>query len=173
MIEDFRGEYKRYRIIGEKALAQIPDDELNHVHASGGNSAAMIVFHIGGNFASRFTDFLTTDGEKPWRAREEEFAERICSRADLEERWVSGWSVVEAQLASLGDGDFERSVTIRQQPLTVHAALCRSLAHVAYHVGQIVLIARICADRPWQSMSIPRGASDAYNANPILEKVPQ
>jgi Protein of unknown function (DUF1572). len=172
MIEDFRGEYRRYRELGERALAQMSDAALNHVPTAEGNSAAMIVRHIGGNFVSRFTDFLTTDGEKPDRDRDREFDEREYSRAEMNAVWVKGWMVLETTLAGLTDAHFTRTVTIRGQPLTVSAALCRSLAHVAYHVGQLVLLARVSADTAWQSLSIPRGASAAYNAAPTREKRP-
>lgn len=172
MIDDFIAEYSRYRAIAERALAQVPDAMLNHVPAADGNSAAMLVFHISGNLASRFTDFLTSDGEKPWRARDEEFADRDCTRAEVETKWAAGWRALELTLATLTDADLTRTVTIRQQPLTVHAALCRSSAHMAYHVGQLVLIARSTADGEWTSLSIPKGRSDAYNANPTREQAP-
>lgn len=173
MIDDFIAEYARYRALAERALAQTPDAMLNHVPVPDGNSAAMLVYHMSGNLASRFTDFLTSDGEKPWRERDEEFADRTCTRAEVQAKWEIGWTVLEAQLASLTDADLSRTVTIRQQPLTVHAALCRSTAHVAYHVGQLVLIARSTASAEWQSLSIPKGKSDAYNKNPIREKSPR
>jgi uncharacterized damage-inducible protein DinB len=170
MIDDFRTEYRRYRAIGERALAQLPDEALNRVPSPDGNSAAMIVRHMGGNLASRFTDFLTTDGEKPWRARDEEFAEATFTRAEMHEWWVRGWDVLDLTLATLTDADLTRAVTIRQQPLSVHAALARSLSHVSYHVGQLVLLARIATGASWQWISIPRGGSDAYNAAPTKEK---
>jgi uncharacterized damage-inducible protein DinB len=173
MRQDFIDEYKRYRLIGERALAQIPDAALNHVPAPDGNSAAMIVFHISGNLKSRFSDFLTTDGEKPWRARDEEFVDRTCSRAEVDALWAAGWGVLESTLATLTNADLAKTVTIRKQELTVHAALCRSLAHMSYHVGQIVLLARMTADQPWRSLSIPKGGSDAYNAKPTSEKAPK
>ena len=173
MIDDFRTEYRRYRATGERALAQLPDDALNRIPSPDGNSAAMIVRHMGGNLASRFTDFLTTDGEKPWRARDEEFADATFTRAEMNGWWARGWDVLDLTLATLTDGDLTRTVTIRQQPLSVHAALARSLAHVSYHVGQLVLLARMHADRPWRWISIPKGASDAYNARPDMEKAPK
>ncbi len=163
MLSDLAAEFQRYRALGEKALAQMPDEALNRVTAPEGNSVAMIVRHIGGNLVSRFTDFLTSDGEKPWRDREREFDERPYSRAEMEEIWRRGWSVVETQLAALGDADLDREVSIRGQKMTVHAALCRSTTHIAYHVGQIVLLARAEATQPWQSLSIPRGKSDEFN----------
>ena len=173
MLQDFIDEYTRYRLIGQRALAQMPDAALNHLPAVDGNSAAMIVFHVSGNLTSRFTDFLSADGEKPWRARDEEFSDRSCSRADVDALWAAGWGALERALARLTDADLAGTVTIRQQELTVHAALCRSLAHVSYHVGQIVLLARMLASQPWQYLSIPKGESDAYNANATLEKAPR
>ncbi len=166
LVADFRAEYARYRELAEKALAQMPDAELNRVLAPEGNSVAMLVRHMSGNFVSRFTNFLTEDGEKPNRDRDREFDERPYSRAEVNALWAKGFAVLDDALASLGDDDLEHTVTIRQQPMTVHAALCRSLAHLAYHVGQIVLLARIGAEAPWQSLSIPRGQSQQYSAAP-------
>ena len=119
------------------------------------------------------TSCLTADGEKPWREREAEFETRQMTRGEVEQAWGKGWGVLEAQLSTLSDADLHKVVTIRQQPLTVHAALCRSVAHVAYHVGQLVLIGRMCCEKPWGSLSIPRGQSSAYNANPTREKAPR
>lgn len=170
MIDDFRSEYRRYRTLGERALAQMSDDGLNHVPSQESNSAAMIVRHVSGNLASRFTDFLQSDGEKPWRDRDREFDDVQLSRAEVEKAWASGFAVLDAALDALTDADMSRTVTIRQQPLTVHAALTRSVAHVAYHAGQLVLLARAEAGAGWKSLSIPRGMSDAYNAAPTNEK---
>lgn len=170
MLQDFVDEYRRYRGIGERALVQIPDALLNAVSAPDGNSPAMLVRHLSGNLASRFTDFLSTDGEKRWRDRDEEFANRAYSRADMERLWADGWQVLEATLAVLSDGDLARMVRIRGEPWSVHAALARSLAHVAYHVGQLVLLARQSAVAEWEWLSIPKGTSVAYNTAPHLER---
>ena len=141
--------------------------------APDGNSIAMIVRHIGGNLASRFTNFLTEDGEKPWRNRDGEFADGAFTRADVDEAWRAGWTTLERELAKLTDDDLERIVTIRGQELTVHAALCRSLAHVAMHVGQIILLARMLATpRMADRSAFPKGQSQQYNLNPTLEKRP-
>jgi hypothetical protein len=172
MLHDFIDEYRRYRAIGQRALAQIPDAALDHVSAPDGNSPAMLVRHLSGNLASRFTDFLVSDGEKPWRDREQEFAERAYTRVEVDALWADGWRVVETTLAGLTDADLARTVTIRGEPWSVHAALCRSLAHAAYHVGQLVLLARQSAAEPWRWISIPKGASAAYNAAPTLERGP-
>ena len=163
LVDDFRAEYARYRSMGERAMAQMSDAALNALPAPDANSAAMIARHVGGNLASRFTDFLTTDGEKPWRNRDDEFETRAHDRADVERAWRDGWAVVEQQLARLTDADLTRTVTIRHQSLTVHAALCRSLSHMASHIGQLVLLGRIHAGASWQTLSIPKGQSAAVN----------
>ena len=164
------GEFRRYRALAEKAMAQLPDAALNRIPVVEGNSIAMIVRHMSGNFLSRFTDFLTSDGEKSWRNRDGEFETREYGRAELEEMWKKGWGVLEKELTSLTDADLGREVKIRQQPLTVHEALARSVAHAAYHVGQIVVLARIFAHEEWKSLSIPKGKSEEYNRAPIYEK---
>jgi uncharacterized damage-inducible protein DinB len=163
-LDDFRAQYAQYRQLAEKALAQLPDSELNHVPAPEGNSVAMIVRHVSGNLVSRFTNFLTEDGEKPDRDRDREFDERPYLRDEVNALWAMGFAVLDDAIAPLADADLERTVTIRQQPMTVHAALTRSLAHLAYHVGQIVLLARIGAADPWESLSIPRNKSPQFNA---------
>jgi hypothetical protein len=168
--KDFFNEYARYRSLGEKALGQVPDAALNRMPAPDGNSIAMLVRHIGGNLASRFTDFLTTDGEKPWRDRDGEFAEGPFTRAQIDEVWKKGWDVVEGEVGKLSDDDLGRTITIRGAELTVHEALCRSIAHTSMHVGQIILLARMYATSEWQTLSIPKGKSQDYNKNPVLEK---
>ena len=172
LVSDFVDEYARYRALAEKAMAQVADDNLNRVMAPDGNSIAVLVRHVGGNLASRFTNFLTEDGEKPWRNRDGEFEDGTFSREALNDAWCAGWTTLESELAGLTDADLERTVTIRGQSLTVHAALSRSLAHAAMHVGQIILLARMLAHAPWQTLSIPRGQSQAYNQHPTLEKRP-
>ena len=172
LIDDFRSEYARYRQLGEKAMQQASEDALNAVPAPDANSISMIVRHISGNFQSRFTDFLTSDGEKPNRDRDDEFAERHYMPQEIDQMWRQGWAIVEGTIRPLGDGDLEKTVTIRGQPLSVHAALSRSLSHVAYHVGQIVLLARVDTGADWQSLSIPRGKSAEYNQAPTREKTP-
>jgi uncharacterized damage-inducible protein DinB len=172
MIQDFRDEYARYRTIGEKALAQVPDEALNEILAPDGNSIAMLVRHLSGNLRSRFTDFLESDGEKPWRERDEEFRDRTYSRSEVDALWADGWGVLERALGALADEQFSRTVTIRGQPLTVHQALCRSVTHTAYHVGQLVLLARVYAAGDWKWISIPKHRSQEYNRNPTMEKRP-
>lgn len=173
MLKDFSDEYARYRSIGENAIQQVSDEALNEVLSPDINSIAMIVRHISGNLLSRFTDFQTSDGEKPWRDRDSEFEETTYDRQDVEQMWAKGWEVLETALLELKDEDLQRNVYIRGQAWTIHGALCRSLAHVSYHVGQIVLSARILNGGNWQSISVPKGQSREYNRNPTKEKKPE
>ena len=173
IVGSIESEYRRYKALGEGALKQLHDDELGARETPAANSAATLVWHLSGNLQSRFTEFLTSDGEKPWREREEEFAERHVSRNELTAKWEKGWSVLLDTLASLTDDDLHATVHIRAQPLTVHAALHRSLAHTAYHVGQLVYLGKNRRSEAWQYMTIPPGKSAEYNENPTLEKAPR
>jgi uncharacterized damage-inducible protein DinB len=171
-MKDFIDEFLRYKLAGQKAIAQLSQADLNKIPGAEMNSIAIIVRHISGNLASRFTDFLTSDGEKSWRNREEEFAQMEYDQEQIMQLWESGWQVLESELAKLSDEDLSREVTIRGQALTVHQALLRSLAHVSNHVGQIILLARMQAQENWDWISIPRGKSADYNQNPTMEKRP-
>ncbi|MCI0665543.1 MAG: DUF1572 domain-containing protein [Acidobacteria bacterium] len=158
-MKDFIDEFERYRIIAEKAMEQVSDDSLNQVVGDGGNSIAVIVRHISGNLISRFTDFLTSDGEKPWRNRDSEFDEVVYSRKEITDLWNKGWEVLRNALSQLNDSDLQKQVTIRGHSLTVQEALLRSVTHTAHHIGQIVLLARILKGAEWKSLSIPRNKS--------------
>lgn len=166
MITSIEHEYRRYKDLAEGAIRQVDDHDLSTVTVGFDNSIAILVWHISGNLRSRFTDFLTSDGEKPWRARDEEFAERSVTKAQLFEKWEQGWAVLLDALSKLSDADLSRRVIIRNQSMAVHDALHRSLAHTAYHVGQIVYIAKSARGRDWTFLSIPPGKSDEYNKNP-------
>lgn len=170
IIESIVGEYRRYKKLAEAAIAQVPEDQLCVSDFESGNSIAALVWHLSGNLNSRFTDFLTSDGEKPWRDRESEFEPRAVSREELLEKWNEGWTVLLDSLAQLGDADLAKSVTIRGVRLTVAEALHRSLAHAAYHTGQIVLMAKKTCGKNWHWLSIAPGESAAYNQNPTREK---
>ena len=170
LIESVAAEFLRYKSLAEGALAQASEPQLSEPGPAEGNSLATICWHVSGNLQSRFTDFLTSDGEKPWRQREEEFAPRRVSRAELMAKWAAGWAVLTGTLDALTDADLTTHVRIRNQPLAVHEALHRSLAHVSYHVGQIVYLAHIFAGPAWKYLSIAPGQSAAYNANPGSEK---
>jgi hypothetical protein len=169
IVASIEGEYRRYKKLADDAIAQVSDEELSRQIAAG-NSIVTIIWHISGNLASRFTDFLTSDGEKPWRDREDEFARRTVSREALREKWEQGWGVVLESLRALDDSKLASSVSIRGVSLSVTEALHRSLAHTSYHVGQIVFLARTLKGEGWRYLTIPPGGSPAYNANPVHEK---
>ena len=169
-IESIRAEYLRYKALAEAAIAQVNESDLSVQPSGTDNSIAVICWHVSGNFESRFTDFLTSDGEKPWRSREEEFQSRTTTRAELLAKWSRGWEVVLRALAELKDEDLQRTVTIRRQPLQVNEALHRSFGHLAYHVGQIVYIGKSLRGTDWHFLSIPPGQSDAYNQAPAIER---
>jgi hypothetical protein len=149
--------------MAERAFAQVPDELLHRPLDENTNSIAVIVKHLSGNLRSRFTDFLTSDGEKPDRDRDGEFIDDIPDRAAMLVLWEAGWKSVLDALATLSDEDLMRTVTIRGEPHSVIDALCRALAHVSYHVGQIVQLSRYLAKDRWTVLTIPRGASKAFN----------
>jgi uncharacterized damage-inducible protein DinB len=159
-----RKQFAYYQLLGEQAMAQLPDDKLFWQPNAASNSIATIVKHLWGNMLSRWTDFLTTDGEKPWRAREAEFDNDLTTRAEVLAKWQAGWQCLFAALDALTPADLDRTIYIRNQGHSVTEAINRQLAHYPYHVGQIVYLARLIADEAWQSLSIPRGNSAAYNA---------
>ncbi|MPY89955.1 MAG: DUF1572 domain-containing protein [Luteitalea sp.] len=170
LVESILAEYLRYKALAEGAIGQLADAELCASGPNGGNSIAVICWHVSGNLRSRFTDFLTSDGEKPWRQREEEFEPRTVTRAELLSKWDQGWDVLFHAMKNLDEAQLGQVVTIRGQPLRVHEALHRSLAHVAYHVGQIVYLARSVRGDQWRFLSIPPGGSEAYNQNPTSDR---
>ena len=169
VLASIEAEYRRYKALGEAAILQLSSEE-PATSSIGSNSVATLVWHISGNLESRFTDFLVSDGEKPWRDRESEFETRAGDPAELLAKWEVGWGALLSTLESMNDETLIETVVIRNIPLTVHEALHRSLAHTSYHVGQIVLISRGLKGEEWQFLSIPPGGSDAYNRNPSLEK---
>jgi uncharacterized damage-inducible protein DinB len=169
LIDSIRAEYLRYKALAEAAIDQLKDEHLSEEGPNGGNSIAVICWHVSGNLRSRFTDFLTSDGEKPWRQRDEEFQARTVTREELLQKWAEGWDALLGALATLSDEQLPDTVTIRRQPLKVHEALHRSLAHLSYHVGQIVYLAKSLRGAEWKYLSIPPGKSDAYNQAPKFE----
>jgi hypothetical protein len=163
MIEGALTAFRSNKGWADKAVAQLGDDKLHVALDPNTNCIAVIMKHVAGNLLSRFTDFLATDGEKPWRNRDEEFVDTFMKREELLAYWESGWQRLFDSLTDLAPGDLSKSVTIRGEPHTVPLAIQRSLAHCGYHVGQIVLIARILAGEQWTTITIPRGASARYN----------
>jgi hypothetical protein len=149
--------------LADRAVAQVPDDKLQVALDANTNSIAVMMKHIAGNLISRWTEFLTTDGEKPWRNRDDEFVDTFTGRAELLAFWERGWACLLATLRSLKPDDLEKTVTIRGEPHSVPLALERSLGHTCYHIGQIVQVARIHAGDRWNTLTIPRGASEQFN----------
>jgi hypothetical protein len=170
VIASIEGEYQRYKKLAEASFGQLTAEQLSQVAGDSDNSAATIAWHVGGNLKSRFTDFLDSDGEKPWRDRETEFLPRHVTHAELLAFWEQGWQALHTALAALTDTDLARTVKIRNQPLSVMEALHRSLTHTSYHVGQIVFVAKTLRGPNWQSLSIPPGNSAKYAKRPTLER---
>jgi hypothetical protein len=149
--------------LADRAIEQVSDERLHMSLDANTNSIAVIMKHVAGNLASRWTDFLTTDGEKPWRNRDDEFVDSFRSRAEILETWEHGWACLLNTLKSLTPQDLEKIVTIRGEPHSVPLALERSLGHTCYHIGQIVQVARIHARAKWNTLTIPRGGSEQFN----------
>jgi Protein of unknown function (DUF1572) len=156
-------QFQYYKLLGEKTFAQLTDEQLFWQYNAESNSIAIIVKHIAGNMLSRWTDFLTTDGEKEWRNRESEFKNDVTTRGALLTLWNKGWQTFFDALASITEADLEKEIFIRNQGHTVVEAINRQLAHYPYHVGQIVFIGKMMCDKNWNSLSIPRGDSKKYN----------
>lgn len=149
--------------LAERAVEQVPDPKLRVALDENTNSIAVIMKHVAGNLRSRWTDFLTTDGEKSWRDRDDEFVDRFESRAEILEHWERGWSCLLSALQALKAEDLSAQVTIRGETHTVPLAIARSLGHTCYHVGQIVQVARVHSGASWTTLTIARGQSQQYN----------
>ena len=162
-LEDSLALFAYYRKLAERAMAQVADEQLFAALDEDSNSIAIIVKHMAGNMRSRWTDFLTTDGEKPTRNRDSEFEEPPSTRAELLGLWESGWACLFAALQPLTEADLGRTITIRGEAHSVMQAINRQLAHYPHHVGQIVLLAKHFAGDRWQSLSVPRRGSAEFN----------
>ena len=162
-VEDSLTLFTYYKGLGERAMAQLADERLFEVIDSESNSIAVIVKHLAGNMRSRWTDFLTSDGEKPWRNRDEEFEADAVSREALMQMWNDGWALVFGALEPLTDADLGRTITIRGEKHSVMQAIGRQMAHYAYHIGQIVLLAKHFQSTEWTTLSVPRGRSGEFN----------
>lgn len=162
-LESARKQFEYYKTLGERSIAQLSDEELFWRYNPESNSIGIIVKHLWGNMLSRWTDFLTSDGEKEWRQREAEFDADIKDQQELMEKWNAGWACLFTALDSLNEDNFDTTIYIRNMGHTVVEAINRQMAHYAYHVGQMTYIARMIKGADWQSLSIPRGESAAYN----------
>jgi hypothetical protein len=165
VITAFRHNFQTYKALSDSALAQISEGEWLHRPAPGSNSAAVIVQHMVGNLRSRFSDFFTTDGEKPDRQRDQEFEEPASATAvpALKQAWEAAWPILFQLLEELTPADLLRTVPIRGEAHTVLAAVQRQATHYAYHAGQLVQLAKIIRGEDFQSLSIPRHQSEAFN----------
>ncbi|SMB98007.1 protein of unknown function DUF1572 [Hymenobacter roseosalivarius DSM 11622] len=181
VLANLRHNFIQYKTLADRALAQLTPTEWLYSPASGSNSSAVIVQHLVGNLRSRFTDFLTTDGEKPSRSRDQEFEEPTAPVATyvpaLQQQWDEAWLILFDLLNTLQPGDLLRTVTIRGEAHTVLAALQRQVAHYGSHVGQLVQLAKIIRGATWQNLSVPRGQSENFTqqvrtqANPMQDSV--
>ena len=168
-LESAKKEFQYYKLLGEKTFSQLTDEQLFNQINSESNSIAMIVKHLWGNMLSRWTEFLTTDGEKESRKRDEEFENDISTRKELLEKWEEGWYCLFNALNSITDSDLSEVIYIRNQGHTILEAINRQLSHYPHHIGQIVFIGKMLRGKDWNSLSIPKGASKEYN----LEKFSQ
>jgi hypothetical protein len=152
-----------YKDLGDKTFSQLSDEDFIFQPNVSSNSICIIIQHLSGNMLSRWTNFLTEDGEKEWRSRDQEFNTNPRSRQELLQMWDKGWTCMFDSLQSLREEDLMKTVYIRQEGLLVVDAINRQLAHYPYHVGQIVYIGRLIRDKQWENLSIPPGKSDQYN----------
>ena len=154
---------KYYKDLGDKTFEQLGDWDFHYQSNEEANSIAIIIQHMAGNMLSRWTNFLTEDGEKEWRQRDDEFAIHDYKKQELVDKWEEGWTCLLTTLESLKKKDLKKTVAIRQEPLSVIDAINRQLAHYPYHVGQIVHIAKTIKGKNWKTLSIPKGESLIYN----------
>jgi hypothetical protein len=163
-LEDALSQFRKYKKLADGALVQLSDEDFFRAPDPGSNSAALVLKHLAGNMRSRWTDFRGADGERPDRDRDSEF-ERAAgdSRASLTERWEAGWALLFEALAPIREDELQETVTIRGEPHSVLEAIQRQLTHYAYHVGQIVFLAKHFAGERWRSLSIPKGRSRDFD----------
>jgi hypothetical protein len=162
-LQSARKQFEYYKQLGDKTLARVPDEKLYWQYNAESNSLATIIKHLSGNMLSRWTDFLTSDGEKEWRQREDEFENNIHSREALMKLWQKGWDCLFNTLNSLTPADLDKTIFIRKEAHTVTEAINRQLAHYPYHIGQMVFIGKMVCDDKWVSLSIPKGDTQTFN----------
>jgi uncharacterized damage-inducible protein DinB len=160
---------KYYKDLADKTFEQLSDEQLHYQPNQTSNSIAVIVQHMAGNMLSRWTHFLTEDGEKAWRQRDDEFEVHSYDKQQILDLWEKGWACFLDTLNSLTEQDLLKNVTIRQEPLTVLDAINRQLAHYPYHIGQIIYTGKIVKDNNWKNLSIPKGDSARYNNSPSIK----
>lgn len=158
-------QFRYYKSLGDKTFEQLTFEDMNFQYNENCNSISIIVKHMAGNMFSRWTNFLTEDGEKSWRKRDQEFQATFTSKEELLLEWEKGWKCLFDSINPLADADLGKIVHIRNEGHTIAEAIFRQLGHYSYHVGQIVYIAKMIKGKEWVSLSIPKGASIAYNQN--------
>ncbi|WP_340064836.1 DUF1572 family protein [Ascidiimonas aurantiaca] len=162
-LESVHKQFQYYKLLGDKVLERLTVEEMHWQYHEGSNSIATIVKHLHGNMLSRWTDFLTTDGEKEWRDRDGEFKTDKAEKEKVIDLWEEGWACLFAALPGINSNNFAQTVYIRNMGHTVVAAVNRQLAHYAYHVGQLVYLAKMIKGENWESLSIPKNQSEVYN----------
>ncbi|MBI3509769.1 MAG: DUF1572 family protein [Bacteroidetes bacterium] len=158
-------EFRKLKQLSEKAAERLDENEFSFRESENENSVKILVQHVAGNLISRFTDFFTTDGEKPWRNRDSEFEEQDISRKELMNKWESAWKILFTLLENLKEKELASVIKIRGEELTVVQALLRQLSHYGYHSGQIVQLAKKIKGERWESLSIPKGRSSEFMNN--------
>ncbi len=164
-LDSAKKQFEYYKMLGEKTFVQLSDEQLFWQYNEGSNSIATIVKHLWGNMLSRWTDFLTADGEKEWRNRDAEFENDIKDRDELLAKWNEGWKCLFDAINPLTENELTKEIFIRNQGHSVAEAINRQLAHYVYHVGQIVYVGKMVCNEHWASLSISKGNSTEYNAN--------
>ena len=157
-------QFRDYKLLAEKTFAQLQENDFHYQPNEETNSIAINITHLHGNMLSRWTNFLTEDGEKEWRQRDDEFEIHSYSQEKLLQLWEQGWQMVFNAMESLKPGDLEKTIYIRSKPLTVIDAINRQLTHYAYHVGQIVMLGKMIKGPAWKTLSVPKGQSAQYNS---------
>ena len=163
-LDSVNKQFMYYKMLGEKTIAQLSEEQLFWQYNQESNSLGIIIKHLHGNMLSRWTDFLTTDGEKEWRKRDEEFENDIANKEKLLAKWNEGWDCLFNAIHQLTEIELTKEIYIRNQGHTVIDAINRQLAHYSYHVGQIVFIGKMVCNEHWTSLSVPKGNSKEYNA---------
>lgn len=162
-IQGVHKQFEYYRTLADKTFLVLSQDDLNWKCKAESNSIAMLIRHISGNLTSRFTNFFTEDGEKPWRNRDEEFADGLYDRHELITNWEKSWAILFHVMDGIDETNIEAKVSIRGQEHSVAEALYRQLAHYSYHIGQLVFLGKMIQDKAWQSLSIPKNKSNDFN----------
>lgn len=169
-LESVKKQFEYYKMLGDKTFSQVKDEKLFWKYNNDSNSIAAIVKHLWGNMLSRWTDFMTTDGEKEWRDRDTEFENDIKDKEELLNKWNEGWTCLFDAINKLTIDDLNKIIYIRNQGHTVTEAINRQLAHYPYHIGQIVFLGKMLTENNWTSLSIAKGNSQSYNAEKFTEQ---